>query len=343
VLLLASILLTPPSGASVVWSDNFDDGNLDGWTVSGTSYYPQLTPATGNYTLVNKTLQGYPLIGSGVWHYTLVSHPLLIDSGTYSLDISDEGNTPNFLMDLELADTNSYSDPNYPNRRGYDFTMIFTGRYIISVEGPEIPNKGEVLKDGNLPYRPTGWTHIDVTRTANGLWSFYVNGAPVFNFTDDSYKPKYFSLLLRSGMTYDNVVVSDTIYVPPGSLRLTVKDSSGNALSGAAVSSTKQPSGQTALSGTTVADGSVTFTGLAVGNYTLQVSKSGYLSGTAQGAVASGAKTEASTTLQAQPSSGGIPGFPIASVVVGVLLFTALFWLYNRRLRIGGVLGSVSA
>jgi hypothetical protein len=91
------------------------------------------------------------------------------------------------------------------------------------------------------------------------------------------------------------------------------------------VSSSKQPSGQTALSGITGADGSVTFTGLAVGNYTLQVSKSGYVSGSAQGAVASGAKTELGSTLQAQPQSG-IPGFPYEAIIIGVLI--CIIWAF---------------
>ncbi len=34
------------------------------------------------------------------------------------------------------------------------------------------------------------------------------------------------------------------------------------------------------------------------------------------------------------PASGGIPGFPLASVVLGVLLCTAWYWVYTRRSRL---------
>jgi len=115
-----------------------------------------------------------------------------------------------------------------------------------------------------------------------------------------------------------NLIVT-AITPTPGSLRITVKDSSGNVISGATVTSSKQPSGQAALSGTTASDGTITFPDLVLGNYTLQVSKSGYVSGSAQGVVASGAKTELSTALQAQPPSG-IPGFPFEAKTIGVLL-----------------------
>jgi hypothetical protein len=75
-----------------------------------------------------------------------------------------------------------------------------------------------------------------------------------------------------------------------------------------------------------------TFSNVLPGSYTVQASKGGYVSGSAQGVVASGAKTELSSTLQAQPS-GGIPGFPIASVVIGVLLCTAWLWFYSHKPR----------
>jgi len=108
------------------------------------------------------------------------------------------------------------------------------------------------------------------------------------------------------------------------------------AVSGVSVSFSSQPSGQSALSGTSANDGSVTFTGLAVGNYTLQVSKRSYVSGSAKGVVKAGSQTELTSTLQAQPS-GGIPGFPIVSINVGVLLSVALLWFNECRTRLRDV------
>ena len=50
-----------------------------------------------------------------------------------------------------------------------------------------------------------------------------------------------------------------------GDLKVTVKDKDGKPIVGASVSSTTQPSGQQALSGTTGSDGTVTFSGVAPG------------------------------------------------------------------------------
>jgi len=63
----------------------------------------------------------------------------------------------------------------------------------------------------------------------------------------------------------------------PGSrATILVRDKEGQPVSGAAVTSISQPSGQETLIGTTGADGSVTFTDLRPGSYTFQARKDGY-------------------------------------------------------------------
>jgi hypothetical protein len=218
---------------------------------------------------------------------------------------------------------------------GYELSIQDTGTiYFRRIENGTVI---DLSPRGGFKANPGTWTHIDVTRDSNSRWRLYANGTLAMEIVDKKFSDfGYFGLWLCPGPAIDNVAISDTLFVPPGSLKVSVKDSGGNTLTGATVSSSKQPSGQTALSGVTAADGTVTFTGLAIGNYTVQVSKSGYVSGSAQVVVASGAKTDLSSTLQAQPSSG-IPGFTIISVFVGVLLCTVWYWLYARKTRIRDV------
>ena len=187
----------------------------------------------------------------------------------------------------------------------------------------------QVINIGSLVDRPNGWIHVDVTRDIDGRWILYINETIMMKVKDNTHPSfKYFGLNMMPSQVYDNFVVSDTIYVPQGSLRVSVKDSGGNALSGAVVFSIKQPVGQLAISGTSATDGSVTITGLAVGNYAIRVSKSGYVSGSVEGTVKMGAQAELSATLQAQPSSGGIPGFPYEAMIIGVLL--CIIWVFPK-------------
>ncbi|MCX6654048.1 MAG: carboxypeptidase regulatory-like domain-containing protein, partial [Candidatus Bathyarchaeota archaeon] len=315
--------------AATVWSDNFDDGNLNGWTISGASYYSMKNSilAEGNFSAADKTLRA-----TGVekyMAYSFATHPTMTTTGTWSWDLyfNKEGNMNGIAALVDLIDKPVMELPFDWN--GYGISITETGGvgFWQIIDGCH----NELQPRGNFNPHPGTWTHIDVTHDSDGRWRLYANGTLANEIVDKKLLDfSYFGLWLCPGPAIDNVVISDTIYVPPGSLKLTVKDSGGNALTGATVSSSKQPSGQTALSGVTAADGTVTFTSVAIGDYTLQVSKSGYVSGSSQGSVASGAKIELSSTLQAQPSSG-IPGFPIASVVIGVLLCTSWYWLYASR------------
>ncbi len=127
-----------------------------------------------------------------------------------------------------------------------------------------------------------------------------------------------------------------------GDLKVTVNDSTGTPIKGVAISSDSQPNGQTTLAGTSGDDGSVVFTRVLLGNYTLQAQKSDYVSMTGKVSVTAGGANELTMTLQSQPSEG-IPGFPSVSVVVGVFLGSAFIWLYLRRPRLRGVRENVPA
>jgi len=121
-----------------------------------------------------------------------------------------------------------------------------------------------------------------------------------------------------------------------GDLSVTVRDASGNPVAGVSVSSSAQPGGQSALSGTTGANGVVTFSNVLPGSYTIQASKTGYVSKSEQLNVVAGIVNNGSVTLQAQPSTqeGGIPGFPYAAVAIGVLISAILMWSQAHKNRI---------
>jgi len=93
-----------------------------------------------------------------------------------------------------------------------------------------------------------------------------------------------------------------------GSIKVTVKDKAGAPIDGAVITSIAQPSSQAALNGNTGSDGAVAFSSVLSGSYTLQASKSGYNSGSAQGTVA-GDTIEITITLM--PAQGNQP--PAAS------------------------------
>jgi hypothetical protein len=141
------------------------------------------------------------------------------------------------------------------------------------------------------------------------------------------------------------VVISDGSGSAPttGNLVVTVKDSNGNAISGAAVSSTYTPPGQTALSGDSTGDGSLSFNGVVVGSYTFQAVKSGYLTNTGSGSVTTTGTANINIGLTAQqsggggtqPSGGGVPGYPYESIILGIVMALSILLVIQKFHKIG--------
>ena len=130
-----------------------------------------------------------------------------------------------------------------------------------------------IISRAILNIHPTEWTKIDLTRNENGQFNLYLNGNLCVDVTDKKYTDfGYFALWAVPGSAIDNVVVSDVRVVSDVkvvskvcNVKISVKDPSGGLLQGVDVSSTTQPSGQTKLTGSTGADGTVTFTGVTPG------------------------------------------------------------------------------
>ncbi len=117
-----------------------------------------------------------------------------------------------------------------------------------------------------------------------------------------------------------------------GGLKVTVLDSAAKPIVGASVSSTTAPSGQSALSGVTGSDGSISFASVAPGSYTVQATMSGYTTNTGTGSVVAGSSVSVSITLQTTPSSGGgIPGYPIEALIMGIVISAAFLMLLRKR------------
>ena len=135
------------------------------------------------------------------------------------------------------------------------------------------------------------------------------------------------------------MAASFTVTQPPpttGNIKITVLDSSAKPIVGAAVSSTTTPSGQAKLNSVSGSDGSVSFSGVALGPYTIQATMTGYEANTGSVNVVAGGTATSSITLQTQTSGGGnpssgIPSYPYEAIITGVLLGAiALLWMRRR-------------
>ena len=111
-------------------------------------------------------------------------------------------------------------------------------------------------------------------------------------------------------------------------MTINVKDNEGKAIRSTFVTSTSQPEGQEDLKGTTDTDGSIIFTDVRPGNYTIQASKSGYT--TEARMVKVEIAETAELTILLEKEAKGIPGFSYESIVIGMAMGILLLWWMRR-------------
>ncbi|MFX1301661.1 MAG: hypothetical protein ACFFDE_12140 [Promethearchaeota archaeon] len=192
--------------AAVVWSDDFDDGNYDGWTVVDGNFTAEDHTLRANATQGQSRIYFYSPIATGTWHWTMRS--VDISSSTF------ENRTKVYFMHAPL--NMSHDSPEYNKPFS---VQISPGeqRFIFLRGGTE----WDEYKPG---FRLTGWQQIDVMRDIEGYLYIWINGS--LRMTD-FWGPRYetsgiFQFVCPPGAAIDNISVSNTcdFLVTPSDVRL---------------------------------------------------------------------------------------------------------------------------
>jgi hypothetical protein len=124
-----------------------------------------------------------------------------------------------------------------------------------------------------------------------------------------------------------------TLNVQPrtGTIKITAADEKNSPISGATITTTKTPTEQTSLQGTTSADGTTTFNSVRIGAYTINASKTGYKTNTGEGQVVEDQTTTLKIVLT--KNNAEVPGYPIEAIIFGIILVMGYFSLLeiNRK------------
>jgi hypothetical protein len=181
---LVVLLLAFNANAAVVWSDNFDDLNYDGWTV-----------ITGGFTCENAYLECADVDVSRINHSSDVS------AGTWSWDI--------------YCVAGSYINVHFWINEG-----TADIRFLVQLDGDsvDLQKYGPIsLMEWDSPANfANTWSHVDVTMDASFVIDVYVNDSHVIHFQtlDPMVDCGSFKIDMHHiGDAIDNIVVSDTIDV----------------------------------------------------------------------------------------------------------------------------------
>jgi len=200
--------------STIVWSDDFNDGDISDWTVFGKDHSkdpPEIT-SDGNFSVADGTLRA---IGPEENHAYIESSTAY---GTWSFDVY-------------VVDTNRHrffvgfmSTSNFSDVFGvYDYALGFVTGDWIGYVSPSIalgwhhrsPTTGHIdwnpIVYTRYPNGIDGWYHIDITRADDDFFYVYINGTYAFGHHHDRYQESdSFHFYAPAGPAIDNVIVYDT-------------------------------------------------------------------------------------------------------------------------------------
>jgi hypothetical protein len=208
IFILCISICTTTANATVIWSDDFDDGVLDSWTLFGYENMESPVKIEGNFSASSQMLT---VLDDGL---NCARHNSTVNVGTWSFDMFVPDDDYGFIR-VEFM-SNGASLGAHGNMSWVAVSAWFYGTepefYLLYGLG----SSKALLKTIDRPLQ--GWHHIDVSRTSDGHFYVYFNGTLEADMVSNSVTSSaYLQVLCNnvSGAAIDNLVVTDTNYTTP--------------------------------------------------------------------------------------------------------------------------------
>ncbi len=224
VLTVTPLVFYPTSvSASITWSDDFNDGNYDGWTIKG-MYLPigsDWVDTAGKADIVNDELRftGQQIfrnstfavhessVAYGNWSFDVTVRPIFGSSNhthIYFIDPRPVGEVPDYGEDFSGYDIMIYSTPWTIEVPDWLESEDDTAPSFLLIKRPGIVILGSYSVD-----EIDGTQHIEVTRNETGQFKVYINGTLRIEAVNNRWTTaQSFYLTSESGTSFDNIVVS---------------------------------------------------------------------------------------------------------------------------------------
>jgi hypothetical protein len=197
---------SPTPDTSIVWSEDFEDGDWEGWEIGSTS---------GGEFFIEDGVLKVDKCEYSAFVLSAIGHLSPITTGTWSFDLYFHGQDfptiglfGNLDMDSFVDDFNSPDSWwNRTDFRSLGLQVHMRSLYLTTfIDGKHIMMAHYKLEDH------LGWQHFDVTRDDGGRTLVYLNGKQIYDYTDDSFNnSKYFYILTYEDSAFDNIVVRDQV------------------------------------------------------------------------------------------------------------------------------------
>ena len=212
-ILIATLILQPTVQAAEVWSDNFDDGNFDEWTV----HYGVLSAE--NYVLAANTSLNFQDYGEGVdvSDFDRISHSSSILTGTWSFDVSF-----NHTMAQGTSYVHGWGIVEIYFIANTTDTTVMSGMsisihsrdsawsFVLATLEGGVYTDSKIFAFGSGVYFELKWTHVEITRYSSGLVQAFINGTKRLELTDTEVESsEYLVYSSARSSAIDNVMVND--------------------------------------------------------------------------------------------------------------------------------------
>ena len=199
-ILIIGCASTPTPDTSIVWSDDFEDGDMEGWEDFSNMSAPSdfYTVDGGNLTFLN---------GNGGF---AIMYPSTLTIGTWSADIliPDKNGRAN-----EIFFITSQLDSTWNEWLTLKVTIENNPHTVIALylqDEAQSSRLGRAMIKKNE--RLTGWHHIDITRDENDNTKIFLDDEMfIESNVDYPHESDYFFLSVIKDSAIDNIVVRDQV------------------------------------------------------------------------------------------------------------------------------------
>ena len=195
--------------STIVWSDNFDDENIDDWEVFGVYREPDPDEViAGSFSVEGGILRAT----GGNWTYMGFNSSVAYGTWSFDIDVQDMVNDDHFPVWFVSSQFNDdWLTSIAGTRIGLVFNTYEEGTYGL-IQLARISDANTAVMGAWESDNLNGWKHIIVTREPDGMFYVYIDGVLLIEGLDIVVRTSerfYFVSPINPGL--DNVSVSDSI------------------------------------------------------------------------------------------------------------------------------------
>ncbi|MHA2168826.1 MAG: transcriptional regulator [Candidatus Kariarchaeaceae archaeon] len=200
--------------AGEVFTDDFDDGDLEGWDLWGWNWTTPIIYAWEGSMINDNGILTSENPQNGMWSYACQESTVVY--GTWSFDwLPSATNARDFVSFISEDSWDWVNSTQIKTAYGY-YLWLNPGNAGV-IQGIQLQKHSGTALDVNVGTYTAlegleGWHSLDITRTINGQFKIFVDGELVIEETDtDITESTKFCFGLDGDSAFDNVRISDSI------------------------------------------------------------------------------------------------------------------------------------